>query len=141
MKRNLIVAEWRRADESLRAAGLLAEKGYHADAVSRAYYAALHGAKAALFVEGVTAESHAGVRRMFALHLIRTGEIESEWSAHLSEGLDDRLAADYDAELSFSKEEALQECRRSRDFLDRIRKHLLKKGFSDKELQISGRQD
>ncbi len=57
MKRDLIVAEWHRADESLRAAGLLAEQGYHADAVSRAYYAALHGAKAALFVQGVTAES------------------------------------------------------------------------------------
>jgi hypothetical protein len=72
------------------------------DAVSRAYYAILHGAKAALFVHNVATASHAAVRRMFGQHLIMTGEIERQWSSHFGEGFDDRLAADYDARAFFS---------------------------------------
>ena len=63
----------------------------------------LHVSKAALHVHDVAAERHVAVRRMFGLHVVRSREIEPEWSAYLVESLDDRLAADYDAETSFSK--------------------------------------
>ncbi len=109
-------------------------EGLYADAVSRAYYATLHAAKAALFIHNVAAESHAAVRRMFGLHLIRSGEIESTWSSNLGESLDDRLAADYDASVFFSSAEASQECQRTRAFLDRIHHYLLAKGLTDNEL-------
>jgi len=138
MNRNLALAEWQRACKSLRAADVLACEGFYEDAVSRAYYAVLHAAKAALYVHDVTAESHAGVRRLFGLHLIRAGEIEAEWSTHLSEGLDDRLAADYDTEVSFSQEEARQECQRSQEFLHRIHRYLLTNGLADRELGQAG---
>jgi predicted nucleotidyltransferase len=48
----------------------------YADAISRAYYAILHAAKAALHIHDVVVASHAAVRRMFGLHLVRAGEIE-----------------------------------------------------------------
>jgi len=32
---------------------------------------------------------------------VKAGEIETEWSAYLTESLDDRLAADYDVEIPF----------------------------------------
>ena len=96
MNKDMVLAEWRRAVRSLRAAELLAREGYRADAVSRAYYAILHAAKAALFVQDVATASHAAVRRMFGQHLINTGEIDRQWSSHLGEGLDDRLMAAYD---------------------------------------------
>lgn len=134
MNRHLAIAEWRRACQALGAAEALTRDGYFADAVSRAYYAVLHAAKAALYVHDVDAESHAAVRRLFGLHLIVTGEIERDWSAHLSEGVDDRLAADYDVETSFSEQDARSECRRSHDFLARIREYLLVNGFSEGEL-------
>ena len=104
MNRSMVVAEWQRAWQALRAAEVLVREGLFADAVSRAYYATLHAAKAALFIHDVSAESHAAVRRMFGLHLIRSGEIESLWSSNLGESLDDRLAADYDASASFSSD-------------------------------------
>jgi uncharacterized protein (UPF0332 family) len=126
----MVLAEWRRARLALRAAELLTREDCYADAVSRAYYAILHAAKAALYVHNATAESHTAAKRMFGLHLIRTGELEPEWSAHLGESQDDRLAADYDAEASFSKEKARHECRRTRQFLSRIRQYLLTKGFT-----------
>ena len=102
MNRSIVLAEWHRARESLRAAETLTRGGFYADAISRAYYSILHAAKAGLHVHDVVAESHAAVRRMFGLHLVRTGEIESEWSAYLTASLDDRLTADYDVETSFS---------------------------------------
>src|SRR5688572_21639684 len=82
VNRSLVVAEWRRAKRSLRAAEILTEEGFYEDALSRMYYAALHAAKAALHVRDVTAESHAGVRRMFGLYMIRSGEIEPKWSPY-----------------------------------------------------------
>lgn len=135
MNRNMVLAEWKRARKSHRAAELLTREGCFADAVSRAYYAILHATKAALHVHDVTAESHAAVRRLFGLHLIRRGEIEKEWSAHLVESLDDRLVADYDAEVSISREDASHECRRSREFLNRFRRYLLTKGITQRDLR------
>ena len=135
MNRNMVAAEWSRAREALRAAETLTRERCYADAISRAYYAILHASKAALHVHDVAAESHAAVRRMFGLYLVRSGEIEPEWSAYLVESLDDRLAADYDVESSFSREDAKSECRRNREFLSRIRRYLLKKGFKEIELR------
>jgi hypothetical protein len=68
-------------------------------------------------------------------NLIRTQELELEWSAHLGESQDDRLVADYDVEASFSQEYARHECRRTREFLRRIRQYLLVKGFTAYELR------
>lgn len=135
MNRNMVLAEWHRARESLRAAKALTRERCYADAISRAYYAILHAAKAALHVHDIAAESHPAVRRMFGLHLVKQGEIEPEWSAYLVESLDDRLAADYDVETSFSQEDARGECRRSRQFLERVKRYLLKNGLKEAELR------
>ena len=135
MNRALILAEWRRARESLHAAELLTREGCFADAVSRTYYAVLHAAKAALQIHDVTVASHSAVKRMFGLHLIRTGKIEREWATHLGESLGDRLAADYDPEVTFTQVEARHECRQTRQFLGRIRRHLLDQGFTNAELR------
>ena len=53
MKRDLVLAEWRRAERALRAAQLLTAEDYPEDAASRAYYAILHAAKAVLFVHDI----------------------------------------------------------------------------------------
>jgi uncharacterized protein (UPF0332 family) len=135
MNRNMVLAEWSRAREALRAADTLTQNRCYADGISRAYYAMLHAAKAALHIHDVTAESHAAVRRMFGLHLVRPGEIEPEWSAYLVESLDDRLAADYDVETVFSKEDESGECRRCRALLGRVRRYLLTKGLKESELR------
>lgn len=140
MNRTMVLAEWNRARESLRAVETLTRDRCYADAISRAYYAILHAAKAALHVHDVATETHAAVRRMFGLHLVKSGEIEPEWSAYLVESLDDRLAADYDVETSFSREEARGECRRSREFLGRVKRYLLKKGLKEAELRKGHRK-
>ncbi|MBD0306566.1 MAG: HEPN domain-containing protein [Nitrospiraceae bacterium] len=134
MNRALVLAEWKRAKQALRAAEALVTEDCHEDAVSRSYYAILHAAKAALYVHDETAASHAAVKRLFGLHLIKSGILEPVWSGYLVESLDDRLAADYDAEVFFSRAETDLECRRSAEFLVRIARYLGTKGFSDHEL-------
>ena len=141
MNRDLVLAEWRRAQMALRAAQLLTAEGYPEDASSRAYYAILHAAKAVLFDHDIATTSHAGTRRMFGLHLVHAGQVEPEWASFLGESLDDRLAADYDSAVSVSAAEAARETRRSRRFLSRMRRYLLANGLSQKELRVGGRRD
>jgi hypothetical protein len=135
MNRNMVLAEWLRAYASLQAAENLTRDGLYADAISRAYYAVLHAAKAGLHVHDVAAESHAAVRRMFGLHLVKSVKIEPNWAAYLTAGLDDRLAADYDVETEFSKKEARSECVRAGEFLKRIKQYLLRNGLKEAELR------
>ena len=135
MNRPLVIAEWRRAVDSLGAARSCRRDGFYADSVSRAYYAILHAAKAALQLQKITAESHAAVKRLFGLHLIQIGLVEPEWGTFAGESLDLRLTADYDVETPFSEEDACEECERATAFLNRIREFLLAGGFSSEELR------
>ena len=134
MNRENVIAEWRRGRQSLCASELLMQSDYREDAVSRAYYAILHSAKAALFVHDVEVASHASVRRMFGLHLVRTGEVEREWARCLAGVSDDRLTADYNVHTRFTSEETRYECRQAREFMERIERYLLEKGLTDEEL-------
>lgn len=134
MNRDVVMGEWKIAVRTLQAAKLLSRHGYPDDAMSRAYYATLHAARAALAVREVTTHSHSGVRRMFGLHLIRSGVIEPEWAGHLGESLDERLAADYDIGTSFSSEQSREECERAEAFVARIRRYLMSNGFTEDEL-------
>jgi uncharacterized protein (UPF0332 family) len=141
VNRDLVLAEWRRAQQALGSAELLTREGYNADAVARTYYALMHAAKAALHVQGVSADTHAGVRRMFGLHLIKPGKIEPEWSTPLGETLDERLSADYDPQVSFSAKEARAACREARAFVTRIRRYLLENSFTRSHLRSRRKQD
>lgn len=134
MNRTVVLAEWRLARNALRAAQLLARHRIYPDAVSRAYYAVLHAAKAALQTKDISAESHAAVRRLFGMHFIKTGEFEREWSSPLAEGLDDRLAADYDSDREFTAREARDESRRAAAFLKRVRRYLRAQGLKPADL-------
>lgn len=135
MNKSIVLAEWERAVECLGAAESCRRDGFYADSISRAYYSILHAAKAALQAQGITAESHAAVKRLFGLHLVQTGLIEAEWGTFIGVGLDVRLAADYDVETKFSEADALEECRRARAFLIRIRDFLLARGLTEEELR------
>ena len=82
--------ELTRAKKALLAAKTLIEKGLFEDCVSRAYYAVLHAAKAALSTLGVESDTHNGVRKMFGFHLIKPGKIEKEYAKILTAEKEDR---------------------------------------------------
>ena len=84
---NYVIGHWNRAKASIGGALSLLRDEYYADSVSLAYYAILHAAKAALQIYGVSTESHSGVHRMFALHLVRPGIVEPEWGDDIRQAL------------------------------------------------------
>jgi len=123
-----IQAEWRRSLKAQGAAEILLEAGFYEDAVSRAYYAVLHAARAALLVQDVVTESHTAVRRRFGKELVQQGLLEKEWAIILAHEQDERASADYDVELTFPQEVTAQRVEKSRRFLEWIRSFCRRKG-------------
>jgi len=91
--------ELTRAKKALSAAKTLLEYQLYEDCVSRAYYAVLHAAKAALAIEGIEAQSHLAVRRIFGLNLVKTGKIEKDFARILTKEKEDREIGDYDIHI------------------------------------------
>ena len=124
-----IQAEWQRAQQALRAADLLQAQGIYADAVSRAYYATMHAAKAALLAHDVITESHRAVRRLFGQILIQTGELEKAWADVLAEEYTQRGVADYGAGEMFEAGETGELVHDAHRFVERIAHYLTSKGI------------
>ena len=131
MREVQIRAEWRRAAKAQGAADLLLKAGFYEDAVSRAYYAVLHAAKAALLARDIVTESHTAVRRLFGKELVQQGLLEKEWALILAHEQDERTSADYDVELTFSQEIAGQRVEQAQRFLKRIFSFLQAEGLDE----------
>ena len=107
--------------KSFEAARLCQHNALYADAISRAYYAVMHAAKAALELYDVTVHSHAGVRSLFGRYFIGTGLVEREWSAELGQLVELRTSSDYDSLAVFTEMDARIVCERAELFINRIR--------------------
>lgn len=119
-----VQAELLRADKSLQAAQSLLEDDFLEDALSRAYYAILHAARAVLLAEGVNVSSHRSVRRLFGLHLIKPGTLAVRLAKILAEEQDDRFLADYDAWFRPERERAEKRVSEAAEFLAAIKTYL-----------------
>ena len=113
--------ELKKAQQALKAAqNLLADRLYD-DAVSRAYYAVFHGARAALKTKGIETVSHKGLISQFALHLVKAGEVEEEYGDILRQIKEDRETGDYEPLVTFGSDEAAQLVGSAERFLARMR--------------------
>jgi uncharacterized protein len=81
--------------EELEAARLLGSKGFPAQAVSRAYFAAFYAAEVALLALGETRSKHSGVVSAFIHLLVRTGQLDEEIGRLLRSLFERRNQADY----------------------------------------------
>jgi uncharacterized protein (UPF0332 family) len=84
-----------RCREELAAARLLADKGFTAQAVSRAYFAAFFAAETALLALGETRSKHSGVISTFVHLLVRRGQLDEENGRLLRSLFERRNQADY----------------------------------------------
>lgn len=88
--------ELERARDALTDARVLFEGGgTDVGVLNRLYYAAFHGAQAALYARGQTPSSHGHVRQQFGQHLVLSGEVSREKGQLLGTLYDYRQAADY----------------------------------------------
>lgn len=117
--------ELERARKALRAAELLLSEELHEDCVSRAYYAILHAARAALLAVSVFPDSHTAVKRLFGLHLVKNGPIEKRFAVILAAGQEDREMGDYGIGLTFPRERAHSRLCEAGAFLKRMEAFLV----------------
>lgn len=120
----LIDREIARADSALEASKVLLQKKLLEDAVSRAYYASLHAAKAVLLSKGIETSSHRGVLSMFSLHLVKSGDIEIEYAKMLAVEREDREISDYDVLITINSERAEERVKEAGKFVERIKRFL-----------------
>ena len=124
--------EIKRSKKSLGAAKKLFEEELFEDAISRSYYAVLHAAKAVLLGEHIIVGSHEAVKRLFGMHLIKTGKIDVKFSKILREEQDERFLADYDVSFSPEKERVEKRIKDAERFFDVMSSYLEQKGFLTK---------
>lgn len=84
-----------RSRQELEAARLLAESGFGAQAISRAYFAAFFAAEAALLLLGETRSKHSGVISAFGRRVVREGGFEEATGRVLRSLFERRNEADY----------------------------------------------
>ena len=135
MKSELIAKRhWKWAANALNAANRDAVSRDPQNAVSRAYYAMMHAANAALAVKGLQAKTHKGTQTLFNEHLVQPGEVDKQRGRDLASGQRQRTGADYDVSRDVSESQAHEQCTKAATFLTEIRTHLRKAGLREDEL-------
>ena len=124
-----IGAEARRGEESLESAAILLREKKLADAVSRAYYAAFHFARALLLSVGEEVRTHGGLERLLHRDFVRPGTLAPEIALLYSRLLKHRGDADYTAEFVFTAAAAKEEVAAAGKFVDATRALLRKGGW------------
>ena len=120
----VVECERQRARRSLRAASLLLREALEEDAVSKAYYACFHMARAVLLEKGIVARSHRSVIGLFGLHFVKAGIIGRELGRLLAQEYEDRLTSDYDSETDIEEEVAKQRVADAKRFVQQMERWL-----------------
>jgi uncharacterized protein (UPF0332 family) len=114
----------RKAENSIGAAKLMQENGYHDFAASRAYYAMFYAAEALLLEYGLAFPKHSAVIAAFGERFSKTGLVPKELHRYLTEGQDSRNVGDYQFGSSLTKEDAALQIKRAERFLEAARQRL-----------------
>jgi uncharacterized protein (UPF0332 family) len=126
-----VADEMRLAGSALHAADALLGLGLVPDAASRAYYAALHAARALLFSLGLEVRSHRAVRTMLSRHFVQSGALSPERSKELGHLESLRTAGDYDSAFALGADEVRPEVEKARRFVEDARAILHAAGWTD----------
>lgn len=122
-KRN-IATEIARGEASLRAATVLLAESLFADAVSRAYYAAFHHARALLLTLGEEPRTR-GVELLLQRELVRAGRFSPDIGKLLGRLRAYRVDADYTADYVFTRASAEEELAAASRFIEEARRLLV----------------
>lgn len=91
-------------------------------AVNRLYYACYYAVTALLISSNIEAQTHAGVRRMLALHFTKTGKLSIKLSKFYTDLFENRQTSDYADFIYFDRETVEELHQQAFIFIDAIRK-------------------
>lgn len=106
-KERLIAYRISKAKETVQEINILIENELWNTAVNRLYYACYYAVIALLVKYDLQAQTHAGVRKMFGLHFVKSGIISKELGKFYTEIFDLRQTGDYDDYIDFSRTDVL----------------------------------
>ena len=108
------------ASEALDEAKLLLQSSKLRGAISRAYYAMFHAARAILYQKGIKPKTHSGVRVMLSQHVVKEGIVSKELEKSLSKAYDMRQLSDYEVDAEFGKEAVEDVVNKAESFISQI---------------------
>lgn len=113
-----------KAGERLRVAEKLFRGGDYEDAVSRAYYAMYHAARAALSTVSVFPRTHEGVVSEFGRMFVLTGVLPRELGRDFADAKAARETYEYSVSATVGKSEAEAILSNAERFVDTVKKFL-----------------
>lgn len=122
--KRFVEASLLRAEKALRSAKLLEENGEPEDAVSRAYYAMFHAARAILFSKDVKAKTHRGTISLFGEKIVKEGVLSREFADMLRKALDLRQKSDYELYAELNEELVKEVIKNAGKFVEKIKELL-----------------
>ena len=128
-KRENIQAELDGAEKTLLEAELLFKNGFFKGAVSRLYYSLLYSIRALLLTKGLEPKSHEGALRLFGLHFVKEGVLETKASHIFSKLMKYREEADYNPAYIFTREDFVELQKEAGELSDKIKRYLKEKNY------------
>ena len=127
--RRLIGKRLRKSREAFAGAEAALSAGLPITAVSRAYYAVFHAARARLATADIDPRKHAGVLAFFDKEFIKSEKLDTEMSETLHRLFRERLNVDYDDDAEVSQATAEDIVTRAADFVEAIEQSLIAEGL------------
>ena len=122
-KRNAIVAyRLENAYKKLNEIPILIEHELWDTAINRLYYACYYAVTALLINSDIEAKTHAGVRRMLALHFTKTEKLSIEMNKFYTDLFDSRQTSDYADFIYFDRETVEELHKQAIVFIDAIKR-------------------
>jgi len=121
-------AHLEKAIERLRVAEKLFREGEYEDAVSRAYYAMYHAARATLSMVNVFPKTHEGVVSEFGRRFVLTGIFPKKLGKNFADAKAARETYEYSVTTTVGKAEAEAILLNAQDFVKAVKKYLEKTG-------------
>lgn len=103
---DLIGYRLQRALDTLDEARIMAQSGHWNGCVNRLYYACFYAVNALLLTKGLSSSKHTGVRGLFSLHFVKTGEFPKDLAALYNTLFDYRQESDYEDFFTADPDEA-----------------------------------
>ena len=124
-----IAEELGRSGVCLEEAGVLRKEGLYSGAVSRMYYAVLHGVRALLLSKGLEPKSHEGALRLLSMHFVKEGGMDREVWRIFARLMKFREEADYNASFDFAEKDCVEFGREADLLLANIKEYLGKQNL------------
>ncbi len=120
----LVNYRYQRSVDTMREAEIMFREGFYNATINRLYYACYYAASAVLLQKGIQVHTHSGIKTMFALHMVTTGEIPEETASTYFTLFEKRQSGDYDDFIFFTRDTTHELIDQAAVFIARVGKLL-----------------